>query len=163
MAESSFDIEAGVERQEIDNAINQAMKETVTRFDFKDTSTVIEWAGEEGIKLESSSEDRVKAALEVLRDKCVKRKVSLKALDIAEPREVSGARSRIDIKLVNTMPAELAKAIVKDIKASKLKVTPTNMGDRVRVVGKSRDDLQAIQALVTAADHPAPLRFTNYR
>jgi uncharacterized protein YajQ (UPF0234 family) len=163
VAESSFDIEAGVERQEVDNAINQAMKETQTRFDFKDTATLIEWAGEEGIKIESSSEDRAKAALEVLRDKCVKRKVSLKALDIAEPRDVGGARSRIDIKLVNTMTPELAKAIVKDIKASKLKVTPTNMGDRVRVAGKSRDDLQAIQALVTEADHPAPLRFTNYR
>jgi cyclic-di-GMP-binding protein len=163
MAESSFDIEAGVERQEVDNAINQAMKETQTRFDFKDTETVIEWAGEEGIKVESSSEDRVKAALEVLRDKCVKRKVSLKALDIGEPREVGGARSRIDVKLVTTMPADLAKAIVKDIKTSKLKVTPTNMGDRVRVAGKSKDDLQAIQALVQDKDHPAPLRFTNYR
>ena len=163
MAESSFDIEAGVERQEVDNAINQAMKETQTRFDFKDTATLIEWAGEEGIKIESSSEDRAKAALEVLRDKCVKRKVSLKALDIADPHEVSGGRCRIDVKLVTTMPADLAKAIVKDVKASKLKVTPTNMGDKVRVAGKSRDDLQAIQQLILEKDHPAPLRFTNYK
>ena len=163
MAESSFDIEAGVERQEVDNAINQAAREAQTRFDFKDTDTVIEWAGEEGIRIESASEDRSKAALEVLRDKCVKRKVSLKALDIAEARDVGGARSSIDIKLVNTMSPELAKAIVKDIKASKLKVTPTNMGDRVRVAGKSKDDLQAVQTMVQEKDHPAPLRFTNYR
>lgn len=163
MAESSFDVEAGVDRQEVDNAINQAARETVTRFDFKDTDTLIEWAGDEGIKLESVSEDRVKAALEVLRDKCVKRKVSLKALDIAEPRDVGGGRSRIDVKLVNTMTPELAKAIVKDVKASKLKVTPTNMGDRVRITGKSKDDLQTLQTMITEADHPAPLRFTNYR
>ena len=163
MAEASFDVEAGVDRQEVDNAINQAARETVTRFDFKDTDTIIEWAGDEGIKLESVSEDRVKAALEVLRDKCVKRKVSLKALDIADPRDAGGGRSRIDVKLVNTMTPELAKAIVKDVKASKLKVTPTNMGDRVRIAGKSKDDLQAIQTMITEADHPAPLRFTNYR
>jgi len=163
MAESSFDVEAGFDRQEVDNAINQAARETVTRFDFKDTDTVVEWSGDEGIRVESVSEDRVKAALEVLRDKCVKRKVSLKTLDISEPRDVGGGRSRIDVKLVTTMPADLAKLIVKDVKATKLKVTPTNMGDRVRIAGKSRDDLQAIQAMITEKDHPAPLRFTNYR
>ena len=163
MAESSFDVEAGFDRQEVDNAINQAAREVATRFDFKDTDTVVEWAGEAGIRLESVSEDRAKAALEVLRDKCVKRKVSLKALDVADPREVGGGRSRIDVTLVTTMPADLAKAIVKDVKATKRKVTPTNMGDRVRIAGKSKDDLQAIQAMITEKDHPAPLRFTNYR
>jgi uncharacterized protein YajQ (UPF0234 family) len=163
MAESSFDVEAGFDRQEVDNAINQAAREVVTRFDFKDTDTVVEWSGEDGIKLESVSEDRVKAALEVLRDKLVKRKVSLKALDVADPRDVGGGRSRIDVKLVTTMPADLAKTIVKDVKATKLKVTPANMGDRVRIAGKSKDDLQAIQAMITGKDHPAPLRFTNYR
>ncbi len=163
MAESSFDVEAGFDRQEVDNAINQAAREVTTRFDFKDTDTVVEWAGESGIRLESVSEDRVKAALEVLRDKCVKRKVSLKALDVADPRDVGGGRSRIDVQLVTTMPADLAKAIVKDIKATKLKVTPTNMGDRVRITGKSKDDLQAIQTMIIGKDHPAPLRFTNYR
>jgi hypothetical protein len=163
MAESSFDVEAGFDRQEVDNAINQAAREVATRFDFKDTDTVIEWASEAGIRLESVSEDRAKAALEVLRDKCVKRKVSLKALDVADPREVGGGRSRIDVTLVTTMPADLAKAIVKDVKATKRKVTPTNMGDRVRIAGKSKDDLQAIQAMITEKDHPAPLRFTTYR
>ena len=163
MAESSFDVEAGFDRQEVDNAINQAAREVTTRFDFKDTDTVIEWSGDEGVKLESVSEDRVKAALEVLRDKFVKRKVSLKAMEPADPRDVGGGRSRIDIKLVTTMPADLAKTIVKDVKATKLKVTPTNMGDRVRIAGKSKDDLQAIQTMITGKDHPAPLRFTNYR
>lgn len=163
VAESSFDIEAGVDRQEVDNAINQAAREVATRFDFRDTDTVIAWSGDDAIQVESSSEDRARAALEVLRDKCVKRKVSLKALDIAEPREVGGARSRIDVALKTTLPADLAKQVVKDIKATKLKVTPTNMGDRIRVVGKKRDDLQEIQAMVRSKDHDAPLRFTNYR
>ena len=163
MADSSFDIEAGVDRQEVDNAINQAAREVATRFDFKDTDTVIAWAGEEAIQVESVSEDRARAALEVLRDKCVKRKVSLKALDIGEPRDVSGGRSRIDVGLVTTLSGDLAKQLVKEIKATKLKVTPTNMGDRIRVAGKKRDDLQEIQKMVTAKDHEAPLRFTNYR
>jgi cyclic-di-GMP-binding protein len=163
MAESSFDIEAGVDRQEVDNAINQAAREVGTRFDFKGTDTVIAWSGDEAIQVESVSEDRARAALEVLRDKCVKRKVSLKALDVAEPRDVSGGRSRIDVRLVTTLPADLAKQLVKDIKATKLKVTPTNMGDRIRVAGKKRDDLQEIQKMVTSKDHDAPLRFTNYK
>lgn len=163
MADSSFDIEAGVDAQEVDNAINQAAREVATRFDFKDTNTIIAWSGDDRIQVESASEDRVKAALEVLKDKCVKRKVSLKALDIDEPRDVSGGRSRIDITLVTTLPADLAKTIVKDIKATKLKVTPTNMGDRIRVAGKKRDDLQEIQALAKSKDYDAPLRFTNYK
>ena len=163
MAESSFDIEAGVDRQEVDNAINQAAREVATRFDFKGTDTRIEWSGDEGIAVESASEDRAKAALEVLKERCVKRKVSLKALNTSEPRDVAQGRSRIDIALVTTLPADLAKQIVKDIKATKLKVTPTNMGDRIRVAGKKRDDLQEIQAMVRAKDHDAPLRFTNYK
>jgi cyclic-di-GMP-binding protein len=163
VADASFDIEAGVDRQEVDNAINQAAREVATRFDFKDTDTVITWAGDEAIQVESASEDRVNAALEVLKDKCVKRKVSLKALDIGEPRDVSGGRSRVDITLVSELPAPLAKQIIKDIKATKLKVTPTNMGDHIRVSGKKRDDLQEIQAMVKSKDHDAPLRFTNYK
>ena len=163
MAESSFDIEAGVDRQEVDNAINQAAKEVGQRWDFKDTETVIEWAGDEAIQIESVSEDRAKAALDVLKDKCVKRKVSLKALDVGEPRQVGGGRSRIDITLTTTLSSDLAKQIVKAIKATKLKVTPTNMGDKVRVAGKSRDDLQEVQAMVRSKDHDAPLRFTNYQ
>lgn len=163
MAESSFDIEAGVDRQEVDNALNQAAREVATRFDFKGTDTEIVWSGEEAIKVESASEERVKAAIEVLKDKCVKRKVTLKALDIGEPRDVAQGRSRVDVSLVTTMPADLAKQIVKDIKATKLKVTPTNMGDRIRVKGKKRDDLQEIQAMVKAKDHDAPLQFTNYQ
>lgn len=164
MADASFDIEAGVDTQEVDNAINQAAKEVRQRWDFRDTDTTVEWTGDKaGIAIESSTEDRTLAALEVLRDKFVKRKVSLKAMDVGDAHAIGGARSRIDISLVTSMPGDLAKQIVKDIKATKLKVTPTNMGDKVRVAGKKRDDLQAIQAMVREADHDAPLRFSNYR
>lgn len=164
MADASFDIEAGVDEQEVDNAVNQAAREVAQRWDFKDTDTVIAWTGDrQGIHLESVTEDRAKAALEVLRDKFVKRKVSLKAMEVDDPRQVAGGRTRIDVGLVTTMPGDLAKRIVKDVKATKLKVTPTNMGDKVRVAGKKRDDLQEIQAMVRAQDYDAPLRFTNYR
>ncbi len=159
----SFDVVSKVDMQEVRNAVDQAQREASTRFDFKGTDTVIEWSGDDAIRVESASEERVKAALEVLRDRCVKRKVSLKALAVGEPRDVSGGRSRIDVTLVTTLPADLAKTIIKDIKATKLKVTPTNMGDHIRVAGKKRDDLQEVQAMVKAKDHDAPLRFTNYK
>ena len=163
MAESSFDIEAKVDRQEVDNALNQAVKEVSQRFDFKGTDTEIAWEGEEAIRVVSASEDRSRAALDVLKDKLVKRKVSLKAIDVADPRDVSGGRSRIDVSLRTEMPQDIAKEIVKQIKSSKLKVTPTNMGDKIRVTGKQRDDLQEVQALVKAQDYDAPIVFTNYR
>lgn len=163
MADASFDIEAGVDNQEVDNAINQTSKEVLQRYDFRDTNTTVEWAGDEGVTIVSSSEDRALAALDVFKDKCIKRKVSLKALDVSDPREVGGQRVRIDIALVTTLPPDLGKQIVKDIKQAKLKVTQTNMGDKIRVASKSRDDLQAVQKLVKDADHAAPLRFTNYK
>ncbi len=162
MAESSFDIEANVDRQEVDNAINQAAREVSTRYDFKGTDTVVEWSGE-GIRVESSTEERANAALDVLQSKFVKRKVSLKAMATSDPQEVGGGRSRIDISLRTTLDKELAKEIVKQVKASKLKVGVTNMGDKVRVSSKSRDTLQEIIALVKAQDYDAPLVFTNYK
>ncbi len=163
MADSSFDIEAGVDHQEVDNAVNQAAREVSARFDFKDTDTTVAWEAQESIRIQSSTEDRAKAALEVLRDKLVKRKVSLKGIDPSEPRPAAGGASRIDVALRTTLPQDMAKDIVKRIKATKLKVTPTNMGDRVRVTGKKRDDLQEIIAMVKAQDYDAPLRFTNYK
>jgi uncharacterized protein YajQ (UPF0234 family) len=163
VAESSFDIEATVDRQEVDNALNQAAREVAQRFDFKGTDSEIAWEGEEAIRIVSASEDRSQAALDVLKDKLVKRKVSLKGIETSEPKDVSGGRSRIDVTLRTEMPPDIAKQIVKQIKSSKLKVTPTNMGDRIRVAGKQRDDLQEVQALVKAQDYDAPLVFTNYK
>ena len=164
MAESSFDIEAGVDLQEVDNAINQARKEVASRFDFKGTDTEIAWQDDKsGIRIVTSTEDRARAALDVLESKLVKRHVSLKALDIGSPHDAAGGRSRLDIDLKTELPADLAKEIVKQIKATKIKVTPTNMGDRIRVSGKKRDDLQEIIAMVKAQDYDAPLTFTNFK
>jgi cyclic-di-GMP-binding protein len=164
VAASSFDIEAGVDLQEVDNAVNQAAREVATRFDFKDTSTEIAWESKgASIRVQSSTEDRAKAALDVLKDKLVRRKVPLKAIDPSEPRQAGGGTTRIDVALRTEMPSDLAKEIVKEIKATKLKVTPTNMGDRIRVSGKKKDDLQEIIAMVRAQDYDAPLRFTNYK
>ena len=162
-SESSFDVVSKVDRQEVDNALNQAAKEVAQRLDFKGTETEIAWEGEEALRLVSASEDRVRAALDVLKDKLVKRKVSLKGIDVGDPRDVAGGRSRIDVTLKTEMPQDLAKDIVKQIKASKLKVTPTNMGDKIRVTGKKRDDLQATIAQLRGEDIGLPLQFDNFR
>jgi cyclic-di-GMP-binding protein len=163
VADNSFDIEAGVDRHEVDNAVNQAAREVATRFDFKDTGTSVAWEGESTIRIQAATEDRAKAALEVLKDKLVKRKVSLKGIEASDPHQAGGGSTRIDIGLKETLPQDLAKQIVKQVKQTKLKVTPTNMGDRVRVAGKKRDDLQEIISMVKAQDYDAPLRFTNYK
>ena len=162
MAESSFDVVAEVDRQEVDNAINQAAKEVAQRFDFKDTGASVSWSGE-GIAIVANSEDRVLAALDVLKDKLVKRKVSLKALEHGEPKPSAKGHYRLDISMVQGIPSDKAKEMVKLIKASKLKVTPAVQGEQIRVSSKSRDALQEVQALLRNNDQGLPLRFTNYK
>lgn len=162
MAENSFDVVAEVDRQEVDNAINQAAKEIAQRYDFKNTGASVAWSGD-GIAILANSEERVMAALDVLQTKLVKRKVSLKALEYGEPKPGGKGNYRLDISLVNGIPTDKAKAMVKQIKASKLKVTPAIQGDQLRISSKSRDALQEVQALLRANDQGLPLRFTNYK
>ncbi len=162
MADSSFDVVAEVDRQEVDNAINQASKEVAQRYDFKGTDASIAWSGEQ-IAVAANSEDRVGAALDVLKDKLVKRKVSLKSLEYDEPKPGSRGHYRLEISLVEGIPAAKAKALVKTVKASKLKVQAAVQGEQLRISGKSRDDLQEAQALLRANDQDLPLRFTNYK
>lgn len=162
MAESSFDVVVETDRQEVDNAINQASKEVGQRFDFKGTDASIAWSGEQ-IAVAANSEERVLAALDVLKDKLVKRKVSLKSLDHGDPKPGARGAYRLEISLVNGIPADKAKEMVKLIKTSKLKVQPAVQGDQLRISGKSRDDLQEVQALLRANDQDLPLRFTNYK
>jgi cyclic-di-GMP-binding protein len=162
MAENSFDVVAEVDRQEVDNAINQAAREVAQRFDFKNTGARIAWSGEQ-ILVEANAEDRVNAALDVLKDKLVKRKVSLKALDHDDPKPGGKGTYRLEISLVQGIPQDKAKAMVKQIKASKLKVTPAIQGDRLRISSKSKDALQETQALLRNNDQDLPLRFTNYK
>lgn len=162
VADSSFDVVAEVDKQEVDNALNQASKEIATRFDFKNTDASIAWSGEK-VTISANSEDRVKAALDVFQDKLVKRKVSLKSLDFDEPKPGSRGHYSLEISLVEGIPSDKAKAMVKLIKASKLKVQAAIQGDQLRISGKSRDDLQEVQAMLRANDQDLPLKFTNYK
>jgi cyclic-di-GMP-binding protein len=162
MADSSFDVVAEVDRQEVDNAINQTRKELAQRFDFKNTGATIAWSGDV-IAVEANSEERLEAAVDVLREKIIKRKLSQKVLEIGDPKAASGTMVRLEISLVDGIPADKAKAMVKIIKASKLKCTPAIQGEQLRVSAKSRDVLQEVQALLKANDQDLPLKFTNYK
>ncbi len=163
MADSSFDIVSKVDRQEADNALNQAQKELATRFDFKGTDTTIEWKGELSLEISSSTEEKVKAALEVLRDKLVKRGVSLKALKATDPR-LSGKEYKINGDFLAGINQEQAKKISKLIRDEGPKSVKSQiMGDELRVTSKSRDDLQEVQALLRGADLDFAVQFTNYR
>ena len=163
MADSSFDIVSKVDRQEADNALNQAAKELATRFDFKNTDTTIEWKGELGVEITSSTEDRAKAALEVVREKLVKRGLSLKACEAGDPRQ-SGKETKISGTFKAGISQEQAKKLGKLIRDEGPKSVKTQvMGDELRVTSKSRDDLQAVQALVKAADLDFAVQFDNYR
>ena len=163
MADSSFDIVSKVDRQEADNALNQAAKELAQRFDFKNTGTSVEWKGELAVEITSSTEDRAKAALEVLRDKIVKRGISLKAFHADEPRQ-SGKEVKISGTFKAGITTEQAKKVAKLIRDEGPKSVKTQiMGEELRVTSKSRDDLQAVQALVREADLDFATQFANYR
>ena len=152
-----------VDRQEVDNALRQAEKELGTRFDFRGTGAKISWAGEEAVTLEAETEDRVKAALDVFKDKLVKRNISLKSLEPGEPRP-SGKVHKIDCKIVQGINQEKAKAIGKKIRDEGPKgVQAQIQGDQLRVTGKKKDDLQAVIALLRSEDFGVALQFTNYR
>ncbi len=163
MADPSFDIVSKVDRQEVDNAINQASKELSQRFDFRGVGASVKWSGEEAVVLEASTEERLKAALEVFKEKLIKRDISLKALDAGEP-ESSGKIYKLTGRIVQGIDSEKAKKIAKRIRDEGPKgVQAQIQGDQLRVSGKKKDDLQAVIALVKAADFDVPLQFTNYR
>lgn len=163
MADSSFDIVSKVDRQEADNALNQAAKELSQRFDFKNTGTVIEWKGELAAEITSSTEERASAALEVFRDKLVKRGVSLKALDAGEPR-ASGKEYKIALAFSSGLTTEQAKKMAKIIRDEGPKGIKTQvMGEELRVSAKSRDALQQAIALIKGADLDFATQFVNYR
>lgn len=158
----TFDIVSKLDHHEIDNAVDQAKREVVTRFDFKDTGTEIDKT-DEGITIRSNGEGRLEAALRVIEEKMVKRKVSLKALDPGKPAPAGGQKWKQVIALREGVATEKAKEIVRLIKDSKLKVQASIQGDVVRVTGKKRDDLQAVMSLLREQDMPLPLQFVNFR
>src|SRR3954454_16265492 len=159
----SFDIGSKVDRQEVDNALNQAEKELGTRFDFRGTGAEIKWSGEDGVAVQAETEDRVRAALEVFKEKLVKRNISLKSLDAGEPKQ-SGKTYKIECTVTEGIETDKAKAISKKIRDEGPKgVQAQIQGDQLRVTGKKRDDLQAVIALLKQQDFGVPLQFPNYR
>jgi uncharacterized protein YajQ (UPF0234 family) len=163
MADSSFDIVSKVDRQEVDNALNQAAKELATRFDFRGTDTTIAWKGHETIELTSSTEERVKAAVDVFKEKLVRRDISLKAFAVGEPTQ-SGKTFKVTGTLKQGISAENAKKITKLIRDEGPKTVKTQIqGDEVRVFSKKKDDLQAVIAMLKNADLDVALQFVNYR
>ena len=163
MADSSFDVVSKVDRQEVDNALNQAAKELSTRFDFRGTDTSIAWKGEEAIEIVSSTEERVKAAVDVFKEKLVRRDISMKAFDAGDP-QASGKTFKVTGTLKQGISSEEAKKITKIIRDEGPKgVKAQIQGEEIRVSSKKRDDLQAVQALLRGADLPVALQFVNYR
>jgi cyclic-di-GMP-binding protein len=160
---ASFDIVSKVDHQEVDNALRQAEKELTTRYDFRGTGAEIKWSGDDVVALQAESEARVLAALDVFKEKLVKRNVSLKALDPSQPR-ASGKVYKIECRIVQGINADKAKAIGKKIRDEGPKGIQTQIqGDQLRVTGKKKDDLQAVIALLKQADFGIALQFTNYR
>ncbi|CAA9433745.1 MAG: UPF0234 protein Yitk [uncultured Quadrisphaera sp.] len=161
-SESSFDVVSKVDRQEVDNALNQAAKEIAQRYDFKGTGASVAWSGE-SIAIAANSEDRVMAVLDVLQTKLIRRGVSLKVLDTGEPR-ASGKEYRLDSALKEGLSQDDAKRIGKIVREGGPKGVKTQVtGDELRVSAKSRDDLQAVIALLKDADLDVALQFVNYR
>ncbi|AUG77821.1 hypothetical protein CFP65_3011 [Kitasatospora sp. MMS16-BH015] len=162
MADSSFDIVSKVEWQEVDNAINQTSREIATRFDFKNVGGEIKRSGEK-IEMKANGEERVKAILDVLKDKFIKRGLSLKALDAAEP-QLSGKEYKIFADIKEGITQDDAKKVAKIIRDEGPKgVKAQVQGDELRVTSKSRDDLQAVQALIKGKDLDFAVQFVNYR
>ena len=158
----SFDIVSKVPWHEVDNALNQAQKELAQRYDFKDTGTELEKTAE-GLVVRSSSLDRAKAALTVLEEKLIKRKVSLKFLDVQDPQPTPKGGSRILAKVKEGIDSEPARKIVGGVKDSKLKVSAAIQDAQVRITGKNKDDLQKAIALVRAMELDIELSFVNFR
>ena len=162
-AENSFDIVSKVDFQEVRNAIDQAMKEVRTRFDLKDSKSEINLEGAEAIQLASADEYKLQAVTEILRQKLVKRGVSLKALTFGKVEPAAGSSVRQKISLQQGIAGEKAKEIVKIIKDSKKKVQASIQGDTVRVSGRDRDALQEVIALLKGRELGIDMQFTNYR
>jgi uncharacterized protein YajQ (UPF0234 family) len=160
--EFSFDIVSKTDMQEVANAIQQAQKELAQRFDFKGSKSSIELAAEE-IVLVSDDEGKLVSVKDILESKLVKRKVALKALDYGKIEQAAGGTVRQRAKIVQGIETEKAKAIVKAIKDAKVKVQASIQADQVRVVGRSKDDLQRAMSIAREGDYGIPLQFTNYR
>ena len=162
MADSSFDIVSKVDTMEVQNALGQAQKEIQQRYDFKNVGASIDMSGEK-VVMKASAEERVKAVLEVLEQKLIKRGISLRSLDAGKPFP-SGKEYRIEASIKQGISSDDAKKISKIIRDEGPKSVKSQIqGDELRVQSKSRDDLQEVQRLLKAADLEVDLQFINYR
>lgn len=164
MPENTFDIVSKIDLNEVSNAIQQASKEILTRYDLKDSKSSIELNEKDRkILLASSDEFKLRAITEILSQKLVKRNVSLKALQYGAVIAATGGSVRQEITLQQGIPIEKARDVVKLIKDSKVKVQASIQGDVVRVSGKDRDTLQQVIALLKGKDFGIDMQFANYR
>jgi len=161
--ESSFDIVSKLDRQEVDNALNQASKEIGTRFDFRGVGASISWSGEQAVDIRANSEERALAVLDVFKDKLVRRGVSLKTLDADEPK-LSGKEYRLAVALNEGITQDNAKKISKIIRDEGPKgVRAQVQGEELRVSAKKKDDLQTVISLLKGKDFDFAVQFVNYR
>ncbi|MEQ8154583.1 MAG: YajQ family cyclic di-GMP-binding protein [Clostridiaceae bacterium] len=158
----SFDIVSQVNHQEVDNAVNQAVKEISQRYDFKGSKTAIDLLKEE-VKITSEDEYKLNTSIEILKGKLVKRGVSPKAIDFGKIDTGSLGSVKVTGKIVNGISKEKAKEISAAIKESKIKVQAQILDDQLRITGKNKDDLQAVIELVKNKDFGIAVQFTNYR
>jgi len=164
MPDNTFDIVSKIELAEVSNAVQQAMKEVTQRYDLKDSHSTIELKEKENkLELHSKDEFKLKAVVEILQGKLVKRNVPLKGLGYGTVHPAAGSTVRQEITLQQGIPTEKAREIVKRIKDSKLKVQASIQGDFVRVAGKDRDTLQTVIKLLRESDFGIDMQFTNYR
>src|SRR3990172_6053245 len=162
--QNSFDIVSEVNLQEVDNALNQARKEIIQRYDFKDSKTLIDYnQKEKQISIQTIDEFHLKSAVDIVQSKLVKRGISLKALRYGSAEPAANSTVRQLITLIIGIDKDDARAVVKLIKDSKIRVQAQIMDDQVRVIGKDKDDLQSVIKLLREADFSFPVQFVNYR
>jgi uncharacterized protein YajQ (UPF0234 family) len=163
MADSSFDIVSEIDWMEVQNAVQQAQKEILTRFDFKGSASEIVLEGKEAIVLVGDGDLKLKNVRDILDQKLTKRGVSIKFLEAGEPEPAAKATVRQRLTFKTGLDSDTAREIVKFIKTLPVKVQTSIQGDQVRVTGKKKDDLQAVMGAVRGKDWPRALQFTNYR
>ena len=164
MADHSFDIVCEIEAQEVSNALNQSEKEVKQRYDLKDAEATLDYNQKKHqVTLKANDEYKVKAILDIFKQKLIKRDISIRALKVSEPERLGGNFSRIEIAIQQGIEQEYAKKIVKAIKDERLKVQAQIQGDQLRVTSKKIDELQACMKVVKGKDLPVHLSFKNFR
>ncbi|HZY97077.1 MAG TPA: YajQ family cyclic di-GMP-binding protein [Candidatus Cybelea sp.] len=161
-SESSFDVVSRVDRQELDNALNQARKEIETRFDFKHSKTSIDFDGKK-ITLISDDELKMRNVVDIFQTKTVRRGIDIKAFEFSAVEPAAGGTVRQVVTLRSGIPKEKSKALLEKIKSLRLKVSAQYQDDQIRVSGKSKDDLQKVMASLRSMEFELPLQFVNYR